>query len=393
MIQPAKRLGLIPPYLFAEISRAKREAKERGLDIIDLGIGDPDVPTPEPIVEALCRSAHDPATHRYDETAQGWETFLQACADHMKREFGVELDPKSEIMESIGSKEALGHAMYAFLDHGDALLMPSPGYPVTSVNAKMAGAEVIDLTMGAETGWLPDLSTVSTEDARRAKVLYVNYPNNPTAALATREFYEDAVRFCREHDILLCADMAYASVMYDGAECVSPLQVDGGRDHVLEFHSLSKAFNMTGWRLGWVCGCAEGVRILQTLKNNLDSKQFPAIAEAGAFALNEGDNSAAIELYQKRRDYLCDGLASIGWDIPKPKATLFVWGPIPRSDMTSAEFCAELIDKTGIVGVPGSGAGEGFIRFSLTLMGDEGGERYAEAVRRIKESGLVGAPV
>lgn len=383
---------MIPPYLFAEISRVKREAVARGVDVIDLGIGDPDIPTPAPIREALKAAVEDPATHRYDDSARGWTPFLQAAVEWYEREFGVQMDAETDICETIGSKEGLAHIAWSYIDEGDVSIVPNPGYPVYNVNAKMAGGEVYETPLMEANNYLPDLTKIPKETAKRAKLFYICYPHNPTTAVATREFYADVVKFCRDHDILLVSDMAYATVTYDGFKNPSALQVEGAKDVVIEMHSLSKTFNMTGWRLGFALGNPDAVAALQRMKDNIDSKQFPAVAEAGAFALREVDNSATIAIYQKRRDVLCDGLAEIGWHIPKPKATLFVWAKVPRNDMTSAEFCTALIERAGIVIVPGNGAGsagEGYVRMSLTLLGDKDGERFVEAVRRIKESGLV----
>jgi LL-diaminopimelate aminotransferase len=383
---------MIPPYLFAEISRIKAEARASGADIIDLGIGDPDLPTPEPVIEALKRSADDPATHRYDETPLGWTSFLEAAAAWYATEFGPRLDPKTEVVQLIGSKEGLAHLAWAYIDAGDVAIVPNPGYTVYKVNALMAGGEVHDMPLLEANRYLPVLEDIPTDVARRAKLLYVCYPNNPTGAIATREFYEAAVRFCREHDILLVNDMAYATVAYDGYRNPTVLQIEGAKDVAIEFHSLSKMFNMTGWRLGFALGNPDAVQNLQKLKSNLDSKQFPAIAEAGAYALRNVDNSHTIAMYERRRDQLVDGLNAIGWAIEKPKSAFYVWARVPRSDMSSAEFCKELLQRTHIVAIPGNGygsQGEGYLRMSLTLQGDQDGERFREAVRRIAESGLV----
>lgn len=392
MPAPSARLGKIPPYLFAEISRLKREAIAAGADIIDLGIGDPDIPTPVPVIEALAGAARNPETHRYDESARGWPRFLEAASAWYGRTFGVEIDPESEVCQVIGSKEGLAHIAWAYLDEGDVAITPNPGYPVYKVNAMMAGAEVYETPLRAENGFLPRLEDIPTDIARRAKLFTVCYPHNPTAGLATPEFYRDAVAFCRDHDIILVADLAYATVTFDGYVSPTALQVTGAKDCVVEFHSLSKMYNMTGWRLGFAVGNPDVVANLQRLKSNIDSKQFGAISEAGVAALNSVDNSATMELYQRRRDLLCDGLASLGWNVPKPKATLFVWAPLPRTDMTSAEFCAALIERAQVVTIPGSGSGtegEGYVRMALTLPGDQNGERFAEAVRRIAASGLI----
>lgn len=392
MPAPSKRFDLIPPYLFAEIARVKREAIARGVDVIDLGIGDPDIPTPQPIIDALTKASNDPSTHRYDESARGWQNFLDAAAEWYEKTFGVNLDPQSNICQVIGSKEGLAHLAWSYIDPGDMSIVPNPGYTVYKVNTLMAGGEVYETPLLAENAFLPKIEDIPSEVAKKAKLFYVCYPHNPTAGIATKEFYEDAVRFCRENDIILVNDMAYATVCFDGHKNPTVLQVEGGKDVAIEFHSLSKMFNMTGWRLGFAAGSPDIVAALQKMKSNIDSKQFGAISEAGAYALRSVDNQATMDIYQRRRDMLCDGLAELGWHIPKPKATLFVWAPIPRKDMTSSEFVTALIEKAGIVTVPGSGAGdagEGYVRMSLTLPGDKNGERFAEAVRRIKESGLL----
>lgn len=392
MASPSKRLDKIPPYLFAEVARAKREAIARGVDVIDLGIGDPDLPTPQPIIDALSQAANDPSTHRYDESARGYIPFLESATRWYGRTFGVELDPANDVCQVIGSKEGLAHLAWSYIDPGDYSITPDPGYPVYKVNTLMAGGEVYETPLKRENGYMPVLADIPTDVAKKAKLFYVCYPSNPTAGVATREFYEDAVAFCRDNDIVLVNDMAYATVTFDGHVNPTALQVPGGKDVTVEFHSLSKMYNMTGWRLGFAIGNPDVVATLQKLKSNIDSKQFAAVSKAGAVALDSVDNTATMKTYQRRRDLLCDGLAELGWHIDKPKATLFVWAPVPRADMTSAEFVAALIEETGVVTVPGGGAGpsgEGYIRMALTLPGDKDGERFAEAVRRIRESGLV----
>lgn len=392
MPRPAARLDLIPPYLFAEIARVKREAAAAGADIIDLGIGDPDLPTPEPIVRALQLAATDKETHRYDESARGWPRFLKSACSWYGRTFGVDLDPESDICQVIGSKEGLAHLAWAYIDPGDYAITPDPGYPVYKVNTLLAGGRVHETPLLAENQFLPDLDAIPTEVAMAAKLFYVCYPSNPTAAVAPKSFYEDLVAFCRDHDIIIVNDMAYATVTFDGHRNPTVLQVPGGKDQAIEFHSLSKMYNMTGWRIGFAVGNPDAVATLQRLKSNLDSKQFGAVSEAGAVALDSVDNSATMATYQRRRDILVDGLGQLGWQIDKPKATLFVWAKVPREDMSSAEFCKALIEKAHVVTIPGSGSGpsgEGYVRMSLTLPGDVDGERFVEAVRRIKESGLV----
>lgn len=391
----ARRLDAIPPYLFAEIARVKREAIAQGADIIDLGIGDPDMPTPAAVIDALAVAAKSPETHRYDETALGWTSFLQAACEFYRQEFGVEIDPASEAMQLIGSKEGLAHLAWAYCDPGDVAIVPNPAYPVYKINCEMAGASVHEMPLLEANGFLPDLDAIPSDVARKAKLLYVCYPNNPTGATATSEFYEELVTFCREFDILLVNDMAYATVAYDGYRNPSVLQISGAKDVSIEFHSLSKMFNMTGWRLGFALGNPDAIGTLAKLKSNLDSKAFPAIAEAGAVALRTVDNRATLATYERRRDLLCDGLNRIGWTVDKPKAAFYVWAKVPTTDLTSAEFCAELLKRAHIVTIPGNGYGsygEGYVRMSLTLLGDRNGERFEEAVRRIAESGLIPAP-
>lgn len=392
MPSPSKRLGLIPPYLFAEIARVKREAIAKGADIIDLGIGDPDLPTPIEVRQALGRAVENPATHRYDETALGWTSFLEAASEFYAREFGVAVNPNGEIVQLIGSKEGLAHLAWAYCDPGDVVITPNPAYTVYKVNSLMAGGEVHEMPLDEENGFLPVLEDIPSDVARRAKLLYVCYPNNPTGATASSDFYADAVRFCREYDILLVNDMAYATVAYDGYKNPTVLQIPGAKDIAIEFHSLSKMYNMTGWRLGFALGNADAVATLAKIKSNIDSKAFPAIAEAGAWALRNLRNEDTIAMYQRRRDLLCDGLNSIGWKVNKPKATFYVWAKVPRADMSSAEFAKEMLERAHIVMIPGNGygsEGEGYVRMSLTLLGDKDGERFAEAVRRIAESGLI----
>ncbi|HRF59850.1 MAG TPA: aminotransferase class I/II-fold pyridoxal phosphate-dependent enzyme [Fimbriimonadaceae bacterium] len=394
MPSPSKRLSLIPPYLFAEMSRIKAEAIARGADVIDLGIGDPDIPTPHAVIDALVRAVEKPETHRYDETPRGWWPFLEAAAQWYGREFGVALDPKTDVGQVIGTKEGLAHLAWAYADPGDVVITPNPGYTVYRVNSLMAGAEVHETPLRAEHGFLPRLEDIPTDIARRAKLFYVCYPHNPTGAVATPEFYRDAVRFCREYDILLVNDMAYSTVTYDGFTNPTALQVEGAKDVTIEFHSLSKMFNMTGWRLGFSIGNPDAVQTLQKLKSNLDSKQFPAIAEAGAWALTHLDNRETLKIYEERRNRLVDGLNALGWNVPKPKATFYIWAPVPGG-MDSSTFAEEMLARTNVLVIPGVGygaEGEGYVRMSLTLLGDVNGERFDEVVRRIQESGLIPQP-
>lgn len=386
MITRASRLEKIPPYLFGEIAALKRKALAEGRDLIDLGIGDPDQPTPGPIIDALAKAAHNPETHRYDETNAGWTPFLEAVSTWFKRRFDVSIDPATESMLLIGSKEGLSHLAWAYIESGDLSLVPDPAYTVYKVNTYMAGGDVYTMPLLEERGFLPDLSAVPSEIAKRAKLLWLNYPNNPTGATAPLSFYADAVAFCRDHNILLVNDAAYSEVYFDPQHRPSSvMQVPGAKDVSIELHSLSKSFNMTGWRIGFAVGNADAIATLNKLKSNLDSKQFPAISLAAAHALLHGDNQPTLELYKRRRDILCDGLNALGWHVRKPDATLYVWTRVPAGH-TAMSFAKLLLEEAGVLVIPGVGYGEygeGYVRMSLTVMGDKNGERLQEAVDRI----------
>ncbi|GAB4461258.1 MAG: LL-diaminopimelate aminotransferase [Armatimonadaceae bacterium] len=382
----SKRLDLIPPYLFGEIARLKKEALAEGRDLIDLGIGDPDQPTPDAILERLSLEAQDPETHRYDESSAGDPIFLEAAARWFERRFGVPLDPASELMLLIGSKEGLSHLCWAFVDPGDYTLVQDPSYTVPKVNTLMAGGTPYPMPLTAENNWLPDLSIIPSDVARAAKILFLNYPHNPTGAIATTEFFAEAVAFAKEYDILICHDCAYSEVSYDGYRAPSILQTPGAKDVAIEMHSLSKTFNMTGWRIGFAAGNSEAVRVLNKLKSNIDSKQFAAISRAAAWAMLHVNNDCTLSIYERRRDILVDGLNSLGWNLPKPKSAFYIWAPVPPG-YTSMSFAQALLTHAGILAIPGIGYGEhgeGYIRMSLTLSGDENGERIAEAIERIR---------
>ncbi len=392
MVQFADRLAKIPPYPFGEIARMKTKAIAEGRDLIAFGIGDPDQPTPRPIIDKLYEAAQDPETHRYDETDYGWPEFIESVARWYGRRFGVDLDTsKGEVIQVIGSKEGLAHLAWAFIDQGDVSLVPDPGYPVYKVNTLMAGGEPYAMPLLAENDFLPDLSAIPTDIARKAKLMYLNYPNNPIGACATPEFFADVVAFAREHDIAVCHDAAYTEVSYDGYRAPSFLATPGAKDVGIEIHSLSKSYNMTGWRIGAAVGNADILAGLNKMKSNVDSKQFPAVAVAAAYALENIDSiPETLALYTKRRDILIDGLNSLGWSLPKTKATLYVWVPVP-SGYTSVEFTKMLIEKAGILVVPGPSYGEygeGYVRFSLTIPGDKDAERVVEAVQRLKDQGI-----
>lgn len=387
MIARASRLEKIPPYLFGEIAALKRKAIAEGRDLIDLGIGDPDQPTPESIITALADAARNPETHRYDETPAGWVPFLEAVEMWFQQRFGVAIDPATEAMLLIGSKEGLSHLAWAYIEAGDVSLVPDPAYTVYRVNTLMAGGEVYAMPLLEENGFLPDLSAIPTDVVKRAKLLWLNYPNNPTGACAPLSFYADAVAFARDHNLLLVNDAAYTEVYFDKSNPpVSVMQVPGAKEVAVELHSLSKSFNMTGWRIGFAVGNPEAIATLNRLKSNLDSKQFPAISLAAAHALLHGDNQPTLDLYKRRRDILCEGLKALGWDVPTPEATLYVWAKVPQGH-TAVGFSKLLLEEAGVLVIPGIGYGangEGYVRMSLTVMGDKNGERLQEAVDRIK---------
>lgn len=387
-MQFAKRLEKIPPYLFAEIDRKRNELIAKGIDIINMGVGDPDKPTPAHILQAMHEAIEDPANHNYPPY-QGTQEFREAAVKWMEKRFGVKgLDPDQEIVSSIGSKEAIHNTFLAFVEPGDYTLIPDPGYPVYRSATLFAGGEPYTMPLTPERGFLPDLEAIPEEVARQTKLLWINYPNNPTGAIASLDFFEKLVAFCRQHDILLCHDHAYAEMAYDGYKPPSVLEVPGAKDVTVEFHSLSKAYNMTGWRIGFAVGNAKGIQGLRQVKSNVDSGVFKAIQRAAiaAFSTTEEELQSVISVYQNRRDILIQGLQSLGWPISPPKATLYVWTPVPPG-YSSAEFVTLLLEKCGIIVPPGNGygiAGEGFFRIALTLPE----ERLIEAIHRMKDAGI-----
>ncbi|MFQ5912825.1 MAG: LL-diaminopimelate aminotransferase [Nitrospinota bacterium] len=386
-LECAERLNRLPPYLFAEIDRMKAEAAGTGLDIINLGIGDPDLPTPPHIVEALDQAAKNSANHRYP-SYQGMLTLRQTVADWYRQRFGVELEPDREVLTLIGSKEGIAHLSLAFINPGDVAIVPDPAYPVYHAGAVFAGGESVPMPLLAENQFLPDLEDLKRGVLRRAKLLFLNYPNNPTAAVATKEFFTQAVDFAREHELCLVHDAAYSEMYFDGVKTLSLLEIPGAKEVAVEFHSLSKTFNMTGWRLGFVVGNAEVLAGLGAIKTNVDSGVFQAIQEAGVAALT-GDASCVEEMrrvYERRRDIMDEGLRSIGLMPNRPSATFYVWVPVPEK-YTSIDFTALLLRETGVVVTPGNGfgeAGEGFVRMALTQSED----RIEEAVERIRKAGF-----
>jgi LL-diaminopimelate aminotransferase len=382
MIARADRLNKLPPYLFQEIDRLKDELIAKGVDVINLGVGDPDLPTPVHIVEELEKAAKNPANHQYPSYS-GMNDFKGSVAGWYRQRFGVQLDADSEVITLIGSKEGIAHLPLAFIDAGDLALIPSPAYPVYNIATMFAGGESYFMPLRRENDFLPDLEAIPSDAARRAKLLFINYPNNPTGATAEREFFERALDFAREYDLVVCHDAAYTEMGFDGYRPMSFLEIPGAKDVGIEFHSLSKTYNMTGWRLGFAVGNAEVIKGLGQVKSNIDSGAFNAIQCAGIVAL-EADQSCVAEMqaiYQERRDVLIEGLCKIGLNPETPKATFYVWCPIPKP-YSSKEFTALLLREAGIVTTPGSGfgdPGEGFVRMALTV----GKERIEEAVGRM----------
>jgi LL-diaminopimelate aminotransferase len=380
----AKRIEKLPPYLFAEISKKVAAKRAAGVDIVSFGIGDPDMPTPPHILKSLIEAAADPVNHRYPES-EGLPELRRAVADWYERRFGVKLDPDREVQPLIGSKEGIAHVALCLIDPGDVGLVPDPGYPVYSVGTMFAGGEVHYLPLREEDGFLPDFAAVPEDVARRARVLWLNYPNNPTGAVAGLDFFEEAVRFARKYDIAICHDGPYSEVAYDGYRPVSFLQAEGARDVGIEFHSLSKSYNMTGWRIAMAVGNATLIDALMRVKSNIDSGIPQAIQRMAITAL-EGPQDCIEEhnaVYQRRRDRLVQALRSIGMRVQPPKASLYVWARVPDG-LTSAEFTARMIDDIGVVVTPGTGYGqygEGFVRLSLTVPDDQ----LEEGVRRIQE--------
>ncbi|MBW4645404.1 MAG: LL-diaminopimelate aminotransferase [Goleter apudmare HA4340-LM2] len=387
-MQFAKRLAKIPPYLFAELDRKRNELVAQGVDIINLAVGDPDKPTPTQILQVMHEAIDDPSTHNYPPY-QGTQEFRVAAVKWMESRFGVRgLNPNIEVVSAIGSKEAIHNTFLAFVQAGDYTLIPDPGYPVYRTGTLFAGGEPFTMPLKPENNFLPDLNAIPEEVARQAKLLWINYPNNPTGALATLEFFEELVAFCKQYDILLCHDHAYSEMAYDGYKPPSVLQVPGAKDVAIEFHSLSKSYNMTGWRVGFVVGNAMGIQGLIQVKSNVDSGIFKAIQKAAiaAYSTNEAELASVVSIYQQRRDIIVQGLQSLGWPIQPPKATLYVWVPVPPG-YSSTEFVNLLLDKCGILVPPGNGygaAGEGFFRIALTASD----ERMHAAIQRLKDADI-----
>ncbi len=378
----ADRIKNLPPYLFAAIDKAKQEARARGVDVIDLSVGDPDLPTPAHIVEALRQAAEDTSNHQYP-SYEGKLTFRSAVADWYKRTFNVDLDPRNEVLALIGSKEGIAHAPLAFINPGDVALIPDPAYPVYRTATAFAGGEPVVMPLLKENKFLPDLKAIPSEVARRAKIMFLNYPNNPIGATADRSFFRELIDFAREYNIIVMHDNPYSEIYYDGQRSLSLLEIDGAKDVAVEFHSLSKTYNMTGWRIGSVVGNSEVVAGIGKIKSNIDSGTFGAVQDAGIAALQSPKEIVddIRKIYQHRIEILYQALQDLGLELEKPRATLYLWAWVGGS---SIEYAAELLEKTGIVATPGLGFGkygEGYIRFSITQQT----KRIEEAVVRLEK--------
>ncbi len=384
-MKTAECLNHMAPYLFAQIDKKRDALEAKGVDVISLGIGDPDMPTPDHIIDAMIEAVKKPANHRYPDYA-GSREYREACACWMKSRFGVDVDPDTEVLALIGSKEGIAHLHTAFVDPGDYVLAPSIGYPVYSGGATLQSANTYFMPMKEEQGFLADFTAVPEDVLAKTKIMFLGYPNNPTGAIATDEYFDAAIAFCIEHDILLCHDNAYCEIGFDGYRAPSILERPRAKECCIEFFSLSKAYNMTGWRIAFACGNEQAVQALGTIKNNLDSGQFGAIQDAAIVALTSSQSCIddMCALYQRRRDLVLDALHAIGVECASPKATIYVWAKVPEG-YTSAEFAEKLLEQAHVIVTPGSGYGpdgEGYIRISLTTPDD----RLLEAVDRMKKT-------
>ena len=383
--EKADRLKQLPPYLFVEIDKAKRRLQAEGKDVIDLGVGDPDLPTPPHIIDKLKAAADDPANHRYSFT-EGIPELRSAIAQWYQQRFNVALEPKTEVLPLVGSKEGIANFPLAVANPGDVVLVPEPGYPPYRSGTIFAGAEPVYMPLLEENNFFPDLGGISQKAARRAKLMFLNYPNNPTAAVATAEQFQEAIALAKEYGFAIAHDAAYAEISFDGFKPMSFLELPEAKSIGVEFHSLSKTYNMTGWRIGFVCGNAKLIAALTQLKTNIDSGIFQPVQWAGIEALT-GDQAPfqqAVAAYQERRDLFVDGLTKAGWPIPKPKASFYVWTHVPTKE-SSIAFASRVLEQSHVVITPGVGfgpSGEGFVRLSLTVSTN----RIQEAVARLVKS-------
>jgi len=382
-MKPSNRSERLPPYLFAELERKVREKKAAGVDVISLGIGDPDTPTPAPVVDALARAVADAGTHQYPSN-RGRPELREAFASFYERRFGVALDPETEIIPALGAKECVFNLNLAFLDAGDVALAADPGYPVYTGGPLLADGEPVLMPLVPERGFAPDLDAIAAEDAARARLLYLNYPNNPTGAVLPEGLFERVVEFAREHDVLVVHDASYTETTFDGYVAPSFLETPGAKEVGVEIFSLSKGWNMTGWRTAAIVGNADAVAAYWRLKTNIDSGMFEAVQLAAAAGLDAGPPEEMKAIYQRRRDLVCDALRAIGVNVTPPKGTIYIWAPVPEGH-TSASYCELVLEESGVVLSPGGAYGpngEGFFRISLTVPD----ERLGEAVERLRGS-------
>jgi LL-diaminopimelate aminotransferase len=385
-MKTSARLDRLPPYLFAELERKIAERKAVGIDVISLGIGDPDTPTPQLVVDALAQAAADGGTHQYPSN-RGRAEYREAIADFYSRRFGVALDPETEIVPALGAKECIFNLNLAFLDPGSVALAADPGYPVYTGGPLIAGAESVLMPLVPELGFVPDLDAIPAQARVDARLMYLNYPNNPTGAVAPAGFFERVVEFARAHDILVVHDASYTETTFDGYVAPSFLETPGAKDVGIEVFSLSKGYNMTGWRTAAVVGNADAVAAYWKLKTNIDSGMFEAVQLAAVAALSEQGDAIAREMsavYARRRDLVVDALQAIGVEVRSPKGTIYVWAPVPEGH-SSASYCELVLEQSAVVVSPGGAYGpngEGFFRISLTLPD----ERLAEAMERLRSS-------
>jgi LL-diaminopimelate aminotransferase len=386
-MKPTKRIQSIPPYLFAQIDKLKAETAAKGIDIINLGIGDPDLPTPDYIIDAMTAALKDPKTHDYPPY-EGTLDFRKAVADWYQDRFNVSLDPNEEVLSLIGSKEGIAHAFLAYLDPGDIAILPDPGYPAYQVNTLIAGGIPHLVPVHEDNQYEVEFDKIDPAVAEKANLIFINYPGNPTGATAKDSFFEKAIHWAKKYNVLICMDNAYSEVYYDGKKPRSILEFPGAKDVAIEFHTLSKTFNMTGWRIGMAVGNAQAVQALGKIKTNMDSGVFKAIQRAGiaAFANYKSFTESQNALYQVRRDIIVEGLQNQGWSLKKPEATFYIWAKVPQG-FTSSQFTINLLEKTGILVVPGNGygaGGEGYFRISITTPN----HRLEEAVKRLQSHNI-----
>jgi LL-diaminopimelate aminotransferase len=384
-VEEALRMQAIPPYLFARIDEKIAAAKANGVDVISLGIGDPDLPTPANIIERLVSAAHNSENHRYPSYV-GLLEFREAVAEWYKRRADIVLDPRTEVLALIGSKEGIANISYCYLNPGDYSLVPDPGYPVYGIGALLAGGIPYAMPLKEENGFLPDLEAIPAAIAQKAKLMFLNYPNNPTGAVAEESFYLKVIEFAKKYDIIICHDGPYSEIAYNGYRPLSFLEIPGAKDVGIEFHSMSKTYNMTGWRIGWAAGNAEVIKVLGRLKSNVDSGVFQAVQEAAIEGLLGSREAvrAVNKVYRERLDIVIKGLSDLGWKLERPKAAIYVWPKVPKG-YTSASFCELVLEKAGVVVTPGNGYGEygeGYFRISLTIST----ERLREAIQRMKDN-------